>query len=144
MHRLADDRVRGLDVTRQDAGHHLAGVHAHPDGEPCALLPSELRVQLADRVAYRERRMERARRVVLVRHGGAEDGHHRVADVLVERAVVARDLTGDRAEERAEQLPQLLGVQPSGNDGRADEVREEHRDLTALFGELAVTCRDLQ
>ena len=44
------------------------------------------------RVAHRERRADRTLGVVLVRDRRAEDGHHRVADELLDRAAVPLEL----------------------------------------------------
>ena len=88
---------------------------------------------LADRVADRERRAHRALGVVLVRDRRAEDGHHRVADELLDRAAVPLDLGAQLRVVRRERRADVLRVEPLGACRRADEVGEEDRhDLPLL------------
>ena len=67
---------------------HLAGVDADPELEADTEVVLELAVQLGHGVAHLDRRAHRAKRVVLVQDGDAEDRHDRVADVLLDRAAV--------------------------------------------------------
>ena len=92
------DRRRALQPRRRVddvAGHHrvaLAGLRAERD-ERLAGVDGGADLQLlADRVADRERRPHRALGVVLVRDRRAEDGHHGVADELLDRAAVPLEL----------------------------------------------------
>ena len=88
---------------------------------------------LADRVADRDGRSHGALRVVLVRDGGAEDGHHRVADELLDRATVPLELGPELRVIRREGGADVLGVETLGACRRADEVGEEDRhDLPLL------------
>ena len=84
------DRVSGRQPLL-GAGHHLAGVDAHPQLEPRAVGAFELLVQLCEAVAELRRGAHRAQRVVLVHGRDAEDGHHRVADELLDGAAVPLD-----------------------------------------------------
>ena len=86
VHGVADDRVAVADR----AGEHLARVHAHAQREVDAV--GEARVDLRHRVLHAEPGAHGALGVVLVRDRRAEDRHHVVADVLVDRAAVALDL----------------------------------------------------
>ena len=62
----------------------------------------------------------------------AEDGHHRVADELLDRAAVRRyDFLGDRVVAR-QQRAQVLRIQALAQRGRARYVGEENGDDTAL------------
>ena len=51
--------------------------------------------ELVDRVEDPQPRAHGALRIVLVRHGRAEDRHHGVADELLDRAAEPLDLAGD-------------------------------------------------
>ena len=70
--------------------------------------------------------------LVLVRLGPAEIGEHAVAHELGDVALEARDLAGDGVLVGADDLAHLLGVEPRGERGRADQVDEHHRELAAL------------
>ena len=74
----------------------------------------------------------RALGVVLVRPRPAEIGQHAVAHELGDVALEARDLARDRVLVGADELAHLLGVEPAGERGRADQVDEHHRELPAL------------
>ncbi len=63
------------------AGHHFAGGEA----DPC------LQAELWQRVSHLRRRADGAKRVVLMEHRYAEDGHHRIPDELLHRPPVALD-----------------------------------------------------
>ena len=75
------------------AGQHLAGVDPHAQREVHPL--GQALVDLAHRVLHPEARAHRALRIVLVGHRGAEDRHHVVADVLVDRAAEALHLAAE-------------------------------------------------
>ena len=85
------DRVAGRQPLL-GAGDHLAGVDADPELEPRAVAGLELVVQLGEPVPQLGGRAHGAQRVVLVHHRDAEDGHHRVADELLDRAAVPLDI----------------------------------------------------
>ena len=70
--------------------------------------------------------------VVLVRDRRAPDGHHRVADELLDGAAVALDDAPRVLEVAGEELPHLLGVAGLREGREADEVGEEHRDEPPL------------
>ena len=72
--------------------------------------------------------------VVAVGHGQAEDGHHGVADELLERAAVGcDDFAGDRVEP-GQQRAQVLGVERLAHRRRAGDVREQNCDEPAFLG----------
>ena len=79
-----------------------------------------------------ERGVDGAPRAVLVRDGRAEEGHHAVARVLVDRALEAVDLGGDGLEAPVHDLVNILGVKPLGQAREPGDVREQHGDLAAL------------
>ena len=76
--------------------------------------------------------MDGAARAVLVRDGRAEERHHAVARVLVDRALEAVDLGGDGLEAAIDDLVDVLGVAPLGQAREPGDVGEEHGDLAAL------------
>ncbi len=70
--------------------------------------------------------------VVLVRDGRPPDGHHRIADELLDGAPVPLDQVGGGREVSAEQLADMLRVAVLRERGEANEIREEHRDQASL------------
>ena len=70
----------------------------------------ELVVQDREAVAHLERGPERPQRVVLVQHGRAEDGHHRVADELLDRPAVPLERGPHLVEVARHHAPHQLGV----------------------------------
>src|SRR5438045_835228 len=92
----------------------LAGVDADAHADVVAVA--------ADRVADRERSADGALRVVLARHGRAEERHHRIADELLDRAAVALELAADALPEAVEQPPHVLGIELLRPRGDADAV----------------------
>ena len=72
--------------------------------------------------------------VVLVRHRRAEDRHHVVADVLVDRAAVALHLVAEAQQRAVHERLHRLGSMPLGERGVAGQVGEQHRHLAALLG----------
>ncbi len=131
---------RGLDArgrVDQVAGDHplplgadrdrgLAGQHSRPDGQA--------RIELGHGRDEVESGPHRPFGVVLVRDRRPPDGHHRVADELLDRPAVQRDQPPAGLEVAGEHLPGVLGVAALGRGGEADEIREQHRDELALRG----------
>ena len=64
----------------------------------------------SSRVPDLGRGTDRPQRVVLVDGGNTKDGHHRVADVLLDRSAVALDDLPDLVEVARHHAPQRLGV----------------------------------
>ena len=95
--------------------------------------------ELRQRVTHLDRRPHRAQCVVLVHHRHAEDGHHGVADELLDGAAVALDDRLHPLEVAGEQRAEPLGVDRLAERGRAGDVAEEDRDrLSLLVGEVRV------
>jgi hypothetical protein len=92
-----------------------------------------LLVKLGDR----EARARRTLGIFIVRRGPAEVSHHAVSEIFRDVAVKARDRFGGRAMIPGDRLAPLLGVEPSGDPGRADQVAEQHRQMTPLADCLA-------
>ncbi len=117
---------------RAAAGDHQpgvdAGVHRRPPPDASFQLrgePFHVGVDLPGGV-------QGAHRVVLVGGGHAEHGHHRVADVLLDAALVAPHHAGHLGEQAPHHPLHLLRVQPLGHGRVAGEVAEQHRHLLAL------------
>ena len=116
-HRLADLRAGA------HRDHGLAGVHRHPDRVPALGGGHQL-----------ERRADRALGVVLVRDRGAEHAHRRVADELVQVAAEALDRRLRLLVERDEGATDVLGVGGVRALREPDEIDEQDRHGSALFG----------
>jgi hypothetical protein len=71
-------------------------------------------------------------RIVLADDGRAPDGHHRVADELLDRAAVAADDVARDVEVAGEELAHLFRVGAVAAGGEPDEVGEEDADDPAL------------
>ena len=89
-----DESLPGRDVARDD----LAGVDAGAVARSDTLAPIELVVELGQRSLHLDRGAHRAERVVLVEAGQAEDGHDRVADVLLDGSAVELEDRPHRVE----------------------------------------------
>jgi hypothetical protein len=131
------DRVAGREPLLCP-GDDLAGVDAHAQLEPRAVAGLQLIVQAAEADAQLVGGSHGPQCVVLVHRRHAEDGHHRVADELLDRAAVTVDYRLRRLEVARHHPPQALGVDPLAERGRAGDVAEEHgHDLP----HLARRCR---
>src|SRR5207245_505153 len=107
--------------------------------------PIEVVVEVEDRGLHRERGVDRALRIVLVRDRRAEYGHDRVTYVLVDRPLVPLDLAREGAEVAAEDRPQLFRVELLRERRRAGEIREEDgHDLPLLEERLVRLGGDLE
>jgi hypothetical protein len=71
--------------------HDLARVHARSDGDGDSPVALELLVQSGEALAHLGGGPDRADSIVLVHDGDPEDGHYRVADELLDRALVRLD-----------------------------------------------------
>ena len=87
-----------------------------------------------DGVDELERGPDRALGVVLVGDRRAPQGHHRVADELLDDPTVALDHLAREIEIAGQELADVLGVAALGHRGEADEVGEEDAD-EAAFGD---------
>ena len=98
-------------------------------------------VQLLDRLQDAEAGPDGALRIVLVCRRGAEDGHDRVPDELLDRAAVALDVLPQAGVVGADAGADVLGVSRFRGGGEADEVAEEDGHDLAL---LLHGCRRLR
>jgi hypothetical protein len=105
------DRITGRDrlPRRGIAGHHLAGVDPDPGFEPDAPARVELVVETDQRAPHLVGGPHRAEGIVLVQHGNTEDGHHGVADELLDRASVPFQHGAHLVEIAQHHAPQSLG-----------------------------------
>jgi hypothetical protein len=94
-------------AARADGDSGLAGVHARAQAQ---LGDAELVGERRRRGDEIERRADRPLGVVLVRDGSPPDGHHRVADELLDDAAVPLDEAATRLEVARQQLADLLGI----------------------------------
>ena len=112
----------------QVAGDHEPGRDPDPRVHRADRRPGErphLRRQL-------QPRPDRPLGVVLLGPRVAEIGQHAVAQVLRDVAAEAPDRAGDAGVEGADQLAQVLGVEPRRERGRPDEVDEHHGEVPPL------------
>ena len=102
-----------VDEPLRRARHHLARHDADPP----------LEAELGQCIPHLGRRAHCAQRVVLVQRRHAEDGHHGIADELLDRAAVALDDLPHRFEVAGEQRAQPLGIDRLPERGRARRGR---------------------
>ena len=96
---------------------------ASPVNTPArAMRPGRERLHAVDQ---RERCSHSPLGVILVSRRRSPDGHHRVADELLDRAAVALDDLACLGEVAAQQLACLFGITILGQCREADEVSEE-------------------
>ena len=95
------------------------------------------KLQVLDGVADRDGGAHGALWIVLVRDRCAEDGHHRVADELLDRPAVSLDLVALRRVVGRKRRANVLGIESLRSSGEADEIREEDgHDLSLLARRL--------
>jgi hypothetical protein len=116
-------------VARALTDHDQARIDADPCGQ---LRVTGLLVELHYRVEEREARACGALGIVVVRGGPTEVSHHAVAEIFRDVAVEARDRFGGCTMESGERLAPLLGVEPRGDPGRANQIAKEHRQMPPL------------
>ena len=123
--RLAgDEALAGIGRRRDD----LARLDADADLDPDAVILEEALIEDGEPGPDVESRSRRAERVVLVRDGNAEGGHHGVARVLLHGAAVPRDRCGHRLEVALQDAAERLGVERLRECHRLDDVDEQDRD----------------
>jgi hypothetical protein len=133
--RLSDGPLAGEDLARVDAG-------PHGDGE--APDRRELGVQRGERRPQLVGGPHRAQGVVLVDARQPEHRHHRVADELLDHALMAIDDAPHLREVARHHVPQRFGVERLAELRRALDVREEHRhDLAGLRRDVLLAHRSL-
>ena len=83
-----------------------------------------------------ETRVDRPRRVVLMRAGKPEICEKAVTHELGDKAVVARHHARTGVLIRPDDLPHILGIEPCRQRRRANKVREHEGQLAPLRGIL--------
>jgi hypothetical protein len=73
----------------------------------------------------------------------AEDGHHRVADELLDRAAVALDDCLHALEVPSKQRPHRLGISRLTERRRSDDVAKENRDDLPMHTAIIARLRSL-
>ncbi len=125
---VAGHRVGGVGGRADPPRHHRTGVDPDVQGERPAHPPLPAAVERLHPIAHHEGRAQAALGIVLVRGGSAEDGHHRVADELLDEPLVLLDRRGHLAEQVGLDPAHVLGVESLAQRGEAGQVREEHGD----------------
>ena len=116
------DRVTGREPLVRPR-HHLARHHSDPPLQP----------ESRERFPHLDRCPHRPQCVVLVHDRHTEDGHHGVADELLDRAAVMLDDRLHPLEVACEQRAHPLGVERLSERGRPGEVAEQDGDGLALL-----------
>jgi hypothetical protein len=118
------------------AGHDLAGVHADADADPHSQLALEVLVEAGERDAQLRRGAHGSQRIVLVQFWEPEDGHHRVADELLQRPSVALEHRADGGEVARHDLTERFRVEALAERRRVRDVRKDNGDRAAADGHV--------
>ncbi len=134
VHDVPDrDALRGWLRADRDDGDARLDPDPHGEREVVVGL-----VELLDHGGDAEGAEDRSLRVVLVRDRGAEHGHHRVADELLDGAAEPFDLAPDPSVIRRERVLDVLGIGEIEARRELDEVAEQDRDDLAFLARAAV------
>ena len=145
------ERLNARGGVHEIAGHETLAFRAHGDrrfagdDSRARLQPGRagLALQRGDRLDQLEGGANGALGVVFSCDRCAPEGHHRVADELLDRASVAVDHLTRAVEVARQQLARLLGIPVLGVRGEAHEVGEEDGDEAPLRdGRPGVRSRD--
>ena len=117
-------------VGRADGDGGLAGQHA---GSGTKVGRSDLRPERLDRRDQVEPCPHGALGIILGRDRRAPDGHHRVADELLDHAPVPLDQLCAGLEVAGQELAHLFGVSRLRERGEPHQIGEQHRDEAALL-----------
>ena len=93
--------------------------------------------------AHLEGRLDRVQRVVGLRHRRAEDGHDRVADELVDHAMMLHHALDHAAEVLVQEVEQRARLHRLADAGERADVREEHGDRHELAAERHVALHQV-
>ena len=127
-HRAGDVHRVAADLAGHDQPGMRADAHLQRMFEP--------RRELLDFLDDVEPGVQRARRVVLVRHRIAEERQHAVAEILRDVAGVVKNDPCAPLVIDAQDVAPLFGVQPFGQLRRTHQVAEHDRDLAPVRGDL--------
>jgi hypothetical protein len=98
---------------------------------------SGLLVELRDFIEDREARADGTLAIVVVGLRIPEERHHAVAQIFCDVAVEARNRSRSGAMIASHRLAPLLGVELTGDRGRAHQVAEQHRQMPPLSYHLS-------
>src|SRR6266851_4024498 len=129
---MSHRRVLGVPARVDHAENYFTGVDADADLDSRPALLFELLATTAKCVAHRDRRVQRALWMVLVRDRRAEQSENAVASGLHDVTVVAMRRVDHQLERRINDGARLLGVEVAHQLGRTLDVREQRRDRLAL------------
>ena len=111
---------------RLPAGDDLAGVHADPQADLGAVLAAHAVREGCESRMCRQRRANRALRIILVRLRDPEDREESVADELLGRAAELLHFGVQQGEEVALERAHVFRIEVLSERRRAGEVGEEH------------------
>ena len=112
--------------------HHLTRVHPNACLDGNLALRAQTVGIATQLLLHRQRRMKCALRMVLVRHGRAEQGEDAVAGRLRDIAAVAMHRRHHKLQHRVDDRARLLGIEVAHQFGRALDVGEQRGDRLAL------------
>ena len=142
--RVAHDRVGAADFGAHVTHPHGPGVEAHADAELRPALAQEVLVQPLRGALHVQGGAHRVLGMVCVGHGCAPKGHDRVADVFVQRALVAVAYHfAHGGEVGVDQFRQRLGAQMLGYGREITHIGEQHSEF-ALHGRHGESLRVLR
>jgi hypothetical protein len=107
-------------------------VESHSDAHLDAMCTSYLVSIRLHGGLHRPARIASTRGMILVRHRGAEDGHHTITEHLIHRAFKAVHRVHHDVNGRVEELLGGFRVEVPNQLGGVFDVTEHHRDLLAL------------
>ena len=120
-------------ASRIDGDDGLAGVHGRARGK----VERMLAVQLVDALEHAQARANRALGIVTVRNGRPEDGHHRIADELLQHAPVVLDPALRLRVVELKRFVHVFGIGLRCARGGTDQVDEEDGNELALLARRA-------
>jgi hypothetical protein len=143
VRRVADGGVIHPEIVADLAHHDWTRVESDPHLEAALERRRQLAAELTHDALDRERGVRGAPRRVFVRDGRAEQRHHAVAGVLIDRALEAMHLGRDQVETTIDDRVNVLGIAPLGERAEAREVGEEHGHLPPLAFEGGARLENL-
>ncbi len=130
VHRVTQDRVFPALLAAEAAGHHLAAGNAHVNPQ----FTAEVGAKSLHGALDVEGGADRAQRIVAMGDRRAEQRHHRISHVLVDRATIVLDGPVGGGEKTRHQVVQLFGVEGARKVRETRDVGEQDGDLAALAG----------
>ena len=141
VHRLPDGGIVHVQVVADGPHHHLAGVQPYPCLERQALRATHLVAVAPQRRLHGQGGVAGPQGVVLMRNGGAKQGHNAIAQHLVHRALVAVHRVHHQMQGGVQELPGGFRVESLDEPCGVLEVGKQHGDLLALAFQVARAAR---